>query len=146
MTLLSSRSFSSHMGEREWQSKWTRWLVGLQQPANRVTATANQSEELGLKDHREGTLNENAVMVVGFVLQFYIGGDIIYILGFKNYIIIIIIVRSFLRLFFDLKEHKSIWFREKRRYTIQHGYRKWVTHARVFSQTLAHGNSKNEIW
>ena len=29
--------------------------------------------------------------------------------------------------------------------TIQYGYRKWVTHARVFSQTLAHGNSKNEI-
>ena len=24
-------------------------------------------------------------------------------------------------------------------------YRKWGTHARVFSQTLAHGNSKNEI-
>ena len=29
--------------------------------------------------------------------------------------------------------------------TIQYGYRKWGTHARVFSQTLAHGNSKNEI-
>ena len=28
---------------------------------------------------------------------------------------------------------------------IQYGYRKWRTHARVFSQTLAHGNSKNEI-
>ena len=29
--------------------------------------------------------------------------------------------------------------------TIQYGYRKWGTHARVFSQILAHGNSKNEI-
>ena len=29
--------------------------------------------------------------------------------------------------------------------TIQYGYRKWGTRARVFSQTLAHGNSKNEI-
>ena len=28
---------------------------------------------------------------------------------------------------------------------IQCGYRKWGTHARVFSQTLAYGNSKNEI-
>ena len=29
--------------------------------------------------------------------------------------------------------------------TIQYGYRKWGTRAQVFSQTLAHGNSKNEI-
>ena len=29
--------------------------------------------------------------------------------------------------------------------TIQYGYRTWGTHERVFSQTLAHGNSKNEI-
>ena len=29
--------------------------------------------------------------------------------------------------------------------TIQYGYRKCGTHARVFSQTLAHGNSNNEI-
>ena len=29
--------------------------------------------------------------------------------------------------------------------TIQYGYRKWGTHARAFSQTLVHGNSKNEI-
>ena len=29
--------------------------------------------------------------------------------------------------------------------TIQYGYRTRGTHARVFSQTLAHGNSKNEI-
>ena len=29
--------------------------------------------------------------------------------------------------------------------TIQYGYRKRGTHARVFSQTLTHGNSKNEI-
>ena len=29
--------------------------------------------------------------------------------------------------------------------TIQNGYRKWGTHVREFSQTLAHGNSKNEI-
>ena len=35
--------------------------------------------------------------------------------------------------------------RAKKEGTIQYGYRKWGTHARVFSQTLAHGNSKNEI-
>ena len=29
--------------------------------------------------------------------------------------------------------------------TIKYGYRKVGTHARVFSQTLAHGNSKDEI-
>ena len=29
--------------------------------------------------------------------------------------------------------------------TIQHSDRKCGTHARVFSQTLLHGNSKNEI-
>ena len=29
--------------------------------------------------------------------------------------------------------------------TIQYGWRTWGTHARVFSQTFAHGNSKNEI-
>ena len=29
--------------------------------------------------------------------------------------------------------------------TIQNGYRKRGTHARVVSQTLPHGNSKNEI-
>ena len=29
--------------------------------------------------------------------------------------------------------------------TIQCGFRKWGIHARVFSQTLAHGNSKDEI-
>ena len=28
--------------------------------------------------------------------------------------------------------------------TIQYGYRKCVTHARVFSRTLTHGNSKSE--
>ena len=28
---------------------------------------------------------------------------------------------------------------------MQYGYRTWGTHARVFSETLAHGNSKNEI-
>ena len=33
---------------------------------------------------------------------------------------------------------------DKRR-QLQHGCRKWGTHARVFSQTLMHGNSKNEI-
>ena len=33
----------------------------------------------------------------------------------------------------------------KKEGTIQYGYRTWGTHARVFSQTLAHGNSKNEI-
>ena len=35
--------------------------------------------------------------------------------------------------------------REMRKYTMQYGYRKRGTHARVFSQTLTHGNSKNEI-
>ena len=29
--------------------------------------------------------------------------------------------------------------------TIQYGYMKWETHARVFFRTLAHGNSSNEI-
>ena len=33
----------------------------------------------------------------------------------------------------------------KKASTISYGYRKWGTQARVFSQTLAHGNSKNEI-
>ena len=32
----------------------------------------------------------------------------------------------------------------KKEGTIQYGYRTWGTHARVFSQTLAHGNSKND--
>ena len=32
----------------------------------------------------------------------------------------------------------------KRESTLQNGYRKCGTHARVFSQTLAHGNSKND--
>ena len=35
--------------------------------------------------------------------------------------------------------------REKRGSTIQYGYRKRGTHARVFSKTLTHGNSKNDI-
>ena len=34
---------------------------------------------------------------------------------------------------------------EKKASTIQNGYRKCGTHARVFSQTLVYGNSKNEI-
>ena len=29
--------------------------------------------------------------------------------------------------------------------TVQYGYRKCGTHARVFSQTCAHGNKKNKI-
>ena len=33
----------------------------------------------------------------------------------------------------------------KKEGTIQYGYSKWGTHERVFSQTLAHGNSKNEV-
>ena len=33
----------------------------------------------------------------------------------------------------------------KKESTIQNGYRTWGTHARMFSQTLAHGSSKNEI-
>ena len=35
--------------------------------------------------------------------------------------------------------------REKWGSTIEYGYRKWGTHARVLKQTLAHGNSKPEI-
>ena len=35
--------------------------------------------------------------------------------------------------------------RDKWGSTIQYGYRKRGTHARAFSQTLTHGNSKNEI-
>ena len=35
--------------------------------------------------------------------------------------------------------------REKGGSTIQYGYGKRGTHAQVFSQTLPHGNSKNEI-
>ena len=34
---------------------------------------------------------------------------------------------------------------EKKARTIQYGNSKCGTHARVFSQTLLHGNSKNEI-
>ena len=34
---------------------------------------------------------------------------------------------------------------QKKECTIQYGYRTLGTHARVFSQTLWHGNSKNEI-
>ena len=33
---------------------------------------------------------------------------------------------------------------DKSKYHLVYGYRKWGTRARVFSQTLAHGNSKNE--
>ena len=33
----------------------------------------------------------------------------------------------------------------KKEDTIQYGYRTWGTHARVFSEILAHGNNKNEI-
>ena len=33
---------------------------------------------------------------------------------------------------------------ERKASTIQYGYKKCGTHARVFSQTLKHGNSKNE--
>ena len=36
-------------------------------------------------------------------------------------------------------------FREKEAPFSMAIYRKWRTRARVFSQTLAHGNSKNEI-
>ena len=39
---------------------------------------------------------------------------------------------------------KEYWC-PKRASSIQYGYRKWGTHARVFSQTPAHGNSKIEI-
>ena len=35
--------------------------------------------------------------------------------------------------------------RQKKARITQYGHRKWGTHARVFSQTLVHGNSKNEI-
>ena len=39
---------------------------------------------------------------------------------------------------------KEYWC-PKRASSIQYGYNKWGTHARVFSQTPAHGNSKIEI-
>ena len=38
-----------------------------------------------------------------------------------------------------------IAFTERKKGTIQYGYRKCGTHARVFSQALARGNIKNEI-
>ena len=44
-----------------------------------------------------------------------------------------------------LQPKQTISPREKKEGTIQYGNRTWGTHARVFSQTLAHGNSKNEI-
>ena len=40
---------------------------------------------------------------------------------------------------------KNAMVRNKKKRTIQYGYRKYETHERVFSQTLMHGNSKNEI-
>ena len=75
--------------------------------------------------------------------------------------IIIIIVFTLIRLFLKLNglnghfrnnAYNSVrWAclvslapkREKN--TLQYGNGKWGTHARVFSLTLAHGNSKNEI-
>ena len=39
---------------------------------------------------------------------------------------------------------KEYWC-PKRASSIQYGYRKWGTHARVFSQTPTHGNGKIEI-
>ena len=39
----------------------------------------------------------------------------------------------------------SLFRLAKNERTIQHGYGTWGTHARVFSQTLVHGNSNNEI-
>ena len=49
-------------------------------------------------------------------------------------------------LFFDSRHvtRKESWC-PKRASSIQYGYRKWGTHARVFSQTPAYGNSKIEI-
>ena len=41
--------------------------------------------------------------------------------------------------------HFLLHQREKKMNCIQYGYKKWGTRARVFSQTLAHGNGKNEI-
>ena len=50
---------------------------------------------------------------------------------------------------FRNKPYNSVYIllhqREKRGSTIRYGYRKLGTHALVFSQTLTHGNSKNEI-
>ena len=40
--------------------------------------------------------------------------------------------------------HLKLHCRKKSR-TIKYGCRKWGTHARVFSHTLAQGNRKNEI-
>ena len=48
----------------------------------------------------------------------------------------------FLTALIDLKNHVVS---RKKEGTIQYGYRKWGTRARVFFQTLAHENSKNEI-
>ena len=42
----------------------------------------------------------------------------------------------------QVTDYFTMWKKEG---TIQYGYRTWGTHARVFSQTLTHGNSKNEI-
>ena len=49
-------------------------------------------------------------------------------------------------LVFDIRHvtTKEHWC-PKRASSIQYGYRKWGTHARVFSQSPAHGNSKIEI-
>ena len=60
---------------------------------------------------------------------------------------IIIIIINIIRVWFwqaTLRLFRSSRF-AKEEGTIQYGYSKLETHARVFSQTLGHGNSKNEI-
>ena len=69
--------------------------------------------------------------------------------GFQYYvnaIIISIIMIYFIFSSIELSlQNKIVLRREKKAQIIQDGDRKCGTHARVSSQTLAHGNSKNEI-
>ena len=62
------------------------------------------------------------------------------------YFFIIIVIKSLLNLILIDEASADRLFRlEKKEGTIQYIYRTWGTHARVFSLTLAHENSKNEI-
>ena len=64
---------------------------------------------------------------------------------FDNEIIISIIMIYFIFSSIELAfQNKIVPRREKKAQIIQEGERKCGTHARVSSQTLAHGNSKNE--
>ena len=59
-----------------------------------------------------------------------------------NPILIIIIMLSFW--YVKLRQTRRLFCHARKASTIQHGYREWETRAQVFSQTFAHGNSKNE--